>query len=164
MKRVVSILTSTVIIISSISSCKKASTSAPIAAGIPTSQWTFNGVTDTGSSTVFATQGSTNLIESNDVISDSLTNFILLQFGSAPINNEKFSVGYKTSPDSGQCVIGVGYIDASHTVTLVGQGAGSTTDSVTVTIVNGKYHATFSNIVINQYNTFTGLSGALIQQ
>jgi hypothetical protein len=164
MKKVVSVLTLSVILIISASSCKKASTPKSIAS--TESQWSFNGETDTANSTVYATEGSISFLEANDVISDSLTNFVLLEFGSIPVNNEKFPVlEATTTPDSAQCVLETGFLDATHTPTIVGQSAGSELDTVTVTIINGKIHASLSNITMQEYTSiFTGITGTLIQQ
>ncbi|HTB53594.1 MAG TPA: hypothetical protein VK718_12560 [Ferruginibacter sp.] len=158
MKKGSGILITLLILAFGVSSCKKATVS------VQGSQWTFNGITHTGSSTIFATAYATYLMEANEVISDSLTNYVMMEFGNLPANNEKFSVVSTATPDSGQCVIALGYITAAHIPTLVAKGAGSSTDSVLVTIVNGKYHFSFSGIVMNEYETFTGLSGTLIQQ
>ncbi|HTC01151.1 MAG TPA: hypothetical protein VK705_10755 [Ferruginibacter sp.] len=159
MKNLLTILVVTAIIISA-SSCKKTSSSNGTI-----SQWNYNGTNYQGSTTTFATSSSTNIIEANDV-KDTVTNFVLVSFGSKPVNNEKFSViGQGGSIDSTSCGIIAGSIDSTQVPNLLAQSAGSTTDSVTVTIVNGKYHVSFANVTMLEYKSlFTGISGTLIQQ
>jgi len=160
MKNLSTILAVTAIIIFT-SSCKKTSSSNGTV-----SQWNYNGTNYQGSTTIFVTSGSTNIIEANDV-KDTITNFVLVSFGSKPVNNQKFSVinGMSGTLDSTSCGILTGSVDSTQVPDLLGQSAGSTTDSVMVTIVNGKYHVSFTNITMQEYKEiFTSVSGTLIQQ
>jgi hypothetical protein len=159
MKNLSIFLAATAIIIGA-SSCKKTSSNGSI------SQWNYNGTNYQSSSTVFATEGSVSIIEANDV-KDTVTNFVLVEFGSKPVNNEKFSVidAMSGTLDSASCGIVTGSVDSTQVPNLLGQSAGSTIDSVTVTIVNGKYHVSFANVTMQEYSEiFTGVSGTLIQQ
>jgi hypothetical protein len=155
-----SITLALIAIVISASSCKKTSSSDG------NSQWNYNGANYQASTTAFATEGGTSIIEANDV-KDTVTNFVLVEFGSTPVNNEKFSVinAMSGSLDSATCGIVTGSVDSTQVPVLLGQSVGSTLDSVTVTIVNGKYHVTFSNVTMQEYNEiFTTVSGKIIQQ
>src|ERR1700741_2500423 len=99
MKKAVCILAVASVVIISAASCKKTS------AGTDLSQWTFNNKTHMGTSTVFASVAGCSLIESDEVI-DSTTNLVIVEFGSVPVNNEKFGVAAYNYPlTSTQCLI-----------------------------------------------------------
>ena len=160
MKKLSTTLVVTAIIIFA-SSCKKTSSS-----NSTVSQWNFNGTNYQGTTTI-ATSGELGtaiILEANDV-KDTVTNFVLVGFASKPVNNEKFSIITSgTTPDSTSCTIITGSVDSTQVPILLGQSAG-TTDSVTVTIVNGKYHVSFTDVPMEEYKAiFTSLSGTLIEQ
>jgi len=147
----------------SLASCKKSST------GISTSQWSLNGKTYTGTTTLLVKEDTVAYILESTSTLDSITNFIEIGFKSNPVNNKKFAVAAaygSSSLDSVHCIIVAGYAIPPSTNGLIGESFGNPGDSVSITIVNGKVHATFSNIITmgQSSSLFGALSGTIIQQ
>jgi hypothetical protein len=162
MKKIISVLAVLLIISVSVSSCKKESTV------ISTSNWKIGEKTYAGTTTIVGSSYGTNFLESNEV-SDSTTNFILIQFGSEPTTTQKFGVaGYGTSPTSTQCIILTAEaVGTTQPVNPLFESVGNPGDSIAVSVINGKINVSFSNIIVanpNQTLVLSSLSGTLIQQ
>jgi hypothetical protein len=160
MKRVMGFLVIIIIITAGVSSCKKSNTVVPANA---ISHWELDGKSDTGTTTLYSDQQ--NYLSSNQYLSDTVTNILAIQFSSRPTINGKFAVvGAGVTPNSKECDILSITANLSSQVAGI-QSVGEAGDSVSVTIVNGKITATFSNIEIQDKGGFYSLiSGVLIQQ
>jgi hypothetical protein len=162
MKKVFSGLIIILIVIVIASSCKKSGTPSHAITADTISHWTINGKTDTGATTVYAG----TYLESNDYISDTVTDLVVIDFSTKPTVNRKFRiVGISTTPNSTECGIGVATEISSN---LIENAVSIDTpgDSLTVTIINGKIKATFSNIPMlnKQSSIYTAISGQIIEQ
>jgi hypothetical protein len=126
------------------------------------SQWSIDGVTYIGNTTVYGA----SFLESNNNVSDSLINSILINFKTKPVTDGKYGVILQTStPTSTQCAITTLKIEDGSTVVAGPVSSGTATDSVTVTIIDGKIHASFSSVAMIENNLFyTAISGTLIEQ
>jgi hypothetical protein len=159
MKKLIHILSASIVLILIASACKKSSV-----ASSNQSQWKVNNKTYIGNTTVF---GGT-YFESNAYpdSTDSLTNILVIGFSQRPVANGKFAVvGETTTPNSKECILVAAKEYPSSPLTQGDISIGNPGDSVTVTIVNGKITATFSSIIVQDVNKFyTSISGKLIEQ
>jgi hypothetical protein len=160
MKKIMGVLVIIVIIMIGASGCKKSNAVVPINT---ISHWKLDGKSDTGAVTLYSTQ--TNYMESNQYISDTITKVLIIGFSTKPTASGKFEVvGQNTTVNSKECIIEAATITPTQVMTGV-KSTGQPGDSVTVTIVNGKIYASFSNIVILENGGFYSLiSGELIEQ
>jgi hypothetical protein len=163
MKKKFEVLVIALVVIIGASGCKKSNVSTTSASADTVSQWKYGGKTYTGSTTVY---GGTYL-ESNDYISDTVTNILIIGFSQKPTVNGKFKVVSEgTTLNSKECIVVAASMSQSTTLTEGAASVGVPGDSVTVTIVNGKINAIFSNVVVQdqQLTLYSSISGKLIEQ
>jgi hypothetical protein len=125
----------------------------------PTStQWTYNDTTYFGVSTFYDTTGKFLILESKD----AQGNKILLEFNSRPTENSIYKAvenvydSFSTNPYV-SIYISSANLDTSYV------SSGKQGDIVNTTIIDGKLHAVFSNIIISNFIDYETASGTVIQ-
>jgi len=135
-------------------SCKKSNTER-INNGQASTEWVFNGVTYSASSTTFTTSNGVSVLAADG----AQNNYATIVFNTVPTSNGTYTViaSAPTPPGATECYVTAGQSPSSN---FFSTGASGT---VTVTVSGGLVTATLSNVSIKTGNTVSILSGTLIQ-
>ena len=121
-------------------------------------EWVFNGTDYKAQNTGYDTLLVTGLLSG----ADSAGNYIDILFNSHPTANAIFTV----TRDE----VGVGFPSSNCSVTVGNNylfntyiSTGKSGETVSLTIIHGKFHASFTNITITNGSDTTTLSGTVIQ-
>jgi len=153
MRKLFFLLPLIIIIIIEFSSCKKADTGSGPFASSDTTQWVFNGVTDTA--------GDFSQFFGSFSFSNSNGDGMSFEFGSLPFGNQTYSVVTATAtPGSSQCYLSV--TTGIDNVTYYSTGAPG--DKVVLKTTGNKEVFSFYNITVSADGvTKKKVSGAIVE-